>query len=303
MSTDLTFELDVTSGAVDYSITPAANVNLVDNNNGRYEFNIDGLVLSGVTAEEITIGSVVFDGYGAIKFSVDGAATTNEVNTAKVGTNIVDTFTPDGDGATTGDLKIGDEVTNGTIDVTFKAPTKNLTINVAYNNKIENQKADYQAMTITVNGGDLKTPIVKKLGIDNPEVTYDNANSVYTVEIADTLTQNTAYTVVVEGQGYRTARYTVTMNANKTLNFWNDVKVSEEQVEEGNDASKSFVNFLAGEIVKDGQINLYDLSAVVSYFGTLNNVNAESAFAKYDLNRDGKIDSRDVAYVLVSWGK
>ena len=93
------------------------------------------------------------------------------------------------------------------------------------------------------------------------------------------------------------------MTANKTLNFWNDVKITEERVEEGNDASKSFVTFLAGEIVKDGQINLYDLSAVVSYFGTINNVNAESAFAKYDLNRDGKIDSRDVAYVLVSWGK
>ena len=26
-------------------------------------------------------------------------------------------------------------------------------------------------------------------------------------------------------------------------------------------------------------------------------------YAKYDLNRDGVIDSNDVAYVLVSWGK
>ena len=29
----------------------------------------------------------------------------------------------------------------------------------------------------------------------------------------------------------------------------------------------------------------------------------KSDYAKYDLNRDGKIDSKDVAYVLVSWNK
>ena len=72
----------------------------------------------------------------------------------------------------------------------------------------------------------------------------------------------------------------------------------------GSDPSKAKnVTFLAGEIVKDNNINIYDLSAVVSYFGTNNTVDASSQYAKYDLNRDGKIDSKDVAYVLVSWGK
>ena len=75
------------------------------------------------------------------------------------------------------------------------------------------------------------------------------------------------------------------------LTYWNNVK----------DADGA--DFLAGDIVKDNTINVYDLSAVVSYFGKANNTNAESKFAKYDLNRDGKIDSKDVAYVLVSWGK
>ena len=93
------------------------------------------------------------------------------------------------------------------------------------------------------------------------------------------------------------------MNENKILNFWNNVKDTPAVVEEGKDASKKSVTFLAGDIVKDGKINIYDLSAVVSYFGTNNTVSAESAYAKYDLNRDGKIDSKDVAYVLVSWGK
>ena len=50
---------------------------------------------------------------------------------------------------------------------------------------------------------------------------------------------------------------------------------------------------------------MYDLSAVVSYFGDidLNVAGTANTYAKYDLNRDGKIDSKDVAYVLVSWGK
>ena len=33
----------------------------------------------------------------------------------------------------------------------------------------------------------------------------------------------------------------------------------------------------------------------------LNAAGTQNTYAKYDLNRDGKIDSKDVAYVLVSW--
>ena len=91
----------------------------------------------------------------------------------------------------------------------------------------------------------------------------------------------------------------------KELNFWNNVKDVAIEVEEGKSSSAKNVTFLAGDIVKDSNINIYDLSAVVSYFGTIdlkNNGEAEK-YIKYDLNRDGKIDSKDVAYVLVSWGK
>ena len=86
------------------------------------------------------------------------------------------------------------------------------------------------------------------------------------------------------------------------MNFWNNVKDALTFVEE-NVGTGSRTNFLAGDIVKDGQINIYDLSAVVSYFGTDNLVENHTEYAKYDLNRDGVIDSKDVAYVLVSWGK
>ena len=73
-------------------------------------------------------------------------------------------------------------------------------------------------------------------------------------------------------------------------------------VEEGNGNSARKVTFLAGDIVKDNKINIYDLSAVVSYLGTKADTSAKSVYAKYDLNRDGVIDSRDIAYVLASWG-
>ena len=93
------------------------------------------------------------------------------------------------------------------------------------------------------------------------------------------------------------------MTEAKTLNFWNNVKSTPEVIEVGKTTGAVEVTFLAGDIVKDNSINIYDLSAVVSYFGTNNDTSAYSKYAKYDLNRDGKIDSKDVAYVLVSWKK
>ena len=93
------------------------------------------------------------------------------------------------------------------------------------------------------------------------------------------------------------------MTGDKTLNFWNNVKTVPAYVEErvGNPTN---TNFLAGDIVKDGQINIYDLSAVVSYFGTDGlSVSNHPEYAKYDLNRDGVIDSKDVAYVSRFVGK
>ena len=298
MSADLTFDLKVTAGDVGYTVKPAANINLVDNNDGRYEFNLDGVNASGVTGASINIGTVTFEGTGTVEFSVKDV-TTNIVNTAKAADNIVDDYTTNGDGNTTGKLVLNDENANGTIKETFAAPTKDLTILIAFNNAIKDNAAAYQDMTVTVNGSDLAAPIVTKLG---SELGYDAANNCYTVTIADKLTKNSAYTVTVEGAGYRTARYTVTMTADKTLNFWNNVKSAAAYIEEGVGTAKTS-NFLAGDIVKDGKINVYDLSAVVSYFGTANATDAVSPNAKYDLNRDGVIDSKDVAYVLVSWGE
>ena len=312
MSTDLTFGLTPITGALSlsYEISPATYVNLIEKENGRYEFNFNGTGASYATGSEIKIGEVKFIGYGKAKFETTDAAT-NVVNTAKLVTdgttttddNIVKHYTANGNIAAGEKLLVGNAVLDGSgviNPVEIKAATKNLTINVKFNNIISDNKAAYQDMKVTVSGGDLTSPIVKNFGSEGGIALNGDT---YTVEIADTLTKNVGYTVKVEGAGYRTARHIVTMTENKVLNFWNNVKDSANATAIETGKTPMTKNFLAGDIVKDNNINIYDLSAVVSYFGTENLVSAHSAYAKYDLNRDGVIDSKDVAYVLVSWGE
>ena len=165
-------------------------------------------------------------------------------------------------------------------------------------------------MKVVVSGGDLAKEIVIDLGDAAPaldlvtsvktkaEVTVAITDK-YVVTLSDVLCVNNSYNVEVSGAGYRTARYTVTMTADKELFFWNNVKDNDTYIEEGKKTAKT--TFLAGDIVKDSNINIYDLSAVVSYFGENMDTAEYNDYAKYDLNRDGKIDSKDVAYVLVSW--
>ena len=292
-STDLTFSF-VTDKANEYAITAAENVVLTnDGNSHRYMFSYkNGTVRE--TAKEITIGQATVTGYGKYTLKVDDSASTNVVNATTLAASLVDSYVTDG--SADGKLDIADSTTdeNGQ-QQEIKIPTRKLSVKIYMNNKVADQLKAYQAMKVDIAGGEYSETIA--LGSD----AVAQAAKVYTVE--KDLPINTAYTVTVSGAGYRTARYTVNLTSDKTLNFWNNVADNAIEVELGNDAYKKDVTFLAGDIVKDGAINIYDLSAVVSYFGTINNVDAESEYAKYDLNRDGKIDSKDVAYVLVSWGK
>ena len=292
-SAEFAFEL-TTQDDITYAVAGTDKVN-VKEENGKYLFNFDGKTAADESGTKIKIGQVKFVGYGTFSFEITGDK--NIVNATTTQDNIVTSYVANPTAANEGTLDVSNQLT----DVTIQKPVQKLTVNVAFNNAIKDNAAAYQDMTVTVNGSDLAAPIVTKLGTG---VAFDATHSVYTVTIADQLTKNYAYTVTVEGAGYRTARYTVTMTADKTLNFWNNVKDTVIAIEEGNTtASKVTKNFLAGDIVKDGKINIYDLSAVVSYFGTTNATGAVSPNAKYDLNRDGVIDSKDVAYVLVSWGE
>ena len=189
---------------------------------------------------------------------------------------------------------------------TINAETANLDVTVKFYNEISDNPTDYQQMWAEISGGTLAEPIRIDFGGENNEkVKFDQTNCTYT--FTEELIKDRTYTVAIMGEGYRTARYTVNMNDNKSLSFWNNVMDADTVIETGNNSSMATVTYLAGDIVKDNEINIYDLSAVVSYFGEVDlNVTGETynkGYAKYDLNRDGKIDSKDVAMVLVSWGK
>ncbi len=318
-SADLTFKL-TSDHDMAYEIIASNDevaINPVNNSADRYEFhykNKDADVDTD-TANTITIGQVKFTGYGKYDFEIVADAP-NAAHATTISDNIVDTFVPNTeDGVQNGELVISNKIDGAYIAV----PTRDLTINIAFPNSVKDNKIAYQDMTVTVSGGDLAEAIVIELGTDAVETAIatenDKAdakylakfeNGAYVVTVTDILTVNTAYNVTVEGAGYRTARYNVTMNCEeyKVLNFWNNVKDNAVEVEEDKESSKKNVTFLAGDIVKDAIINIYDLSAVVSYFGEIDlDENNNKTYAKYDLNRDGKIDSKDVAYVLVSWGK
>ena len=173
-------------------------------------------------------------------------------------------------------------------------------------------------MTVTLTGsnGEVHTAQVGDL----VDVLDDEGNVIgqapnYTAEKAEmefTVTAGYRYTVVVKGEGYRTARYSTNVDASDdtlVLTFWNNALENADRterfdyIEEGVERSKKSVTFLAGDIAQDNIIDKYDLAAVVSYFGFDNLKTTNPNYVKYDLNRDGKIDADDISYVLVSWGK
>lgn len=289
-SADLTFVLD-TEDKMAYEVIKVDDITVTTNADyaDRYMFNFNGKDSVEDTKNSITIAQIKVTGYGTFDLAVDSSVDTNVANATKTYDNIVDTFIVNGSASGLGTLDISNKVKDAVITV----PTRKLTVNVTFPNTVVNKVADFQKMTVTISGADF----TKDYALGNNE----GGNAAYVV--TEDLTLNNTYTVTVKGDGYRTARYTVTMTEAKTLNFWNNVMDKEIEVEEGKASSAVTKNFLAGDIVADNNINIYDLSAVVSYFGTENLVSEHPEYAKYDLNRDGVIDSKDVAYVLVSWGE
>ena len=307
-SADLTFALSQTTGQNAYEIVDVADDHITFNPvynvedgsiiDGRYEFHFDTKTgVSNDTASEIVIARVKFTGYGTFGFGVAEAGT-NAVHATKIRDNIVDTYVPNGD---TSSIAEGELVIDNDFSEEIAIPRRALTVKVSFPNGINENDAAYQNMSISVVGDGVSETV--KLG---KGLRTDANGVVYYAELFGDTILNTPYTVTLEGAGYRTVKYTVNMTEAKTLNFWNNVKDNEVYVEESVTGIKKYaqkVTFLAGDIVKDNEINVYDLSAVVSYFGEIDlDKDYKSEYAKYDLNRDGKIDSKDVAYVLVSWG-
>ena len=295
-SAHFTFALETKSGAIEYAVKGADNVSVTGdvNNVNRYLFNFDG-TKADATDRRIKLGQIVFTGVGTFNFKIttdDNAK--NVVNATELVDNIVKSYVAAASENNT--LDLGNGITDGKI----QQETANLTVNVSFPNAIKDNDVAYQNMKVTVSGNGVNKEF--KLGTGNDGVALNNDK--YTVNIENELVKNNTYTVTVSGAGYRTARYTVSMTGAKTLNFWNNVKTAPMVIEKDSTGTGVNTNFLAGDIVKDGQINIYDLSAVVSYFGTDGlSVSNHPEYAKYDLNRDRVIDSMDISYVLVSWGK
>ena len=293
------FKFDMSNPAVSYEIKAADKLTTLQPDVDKYVFYFDGKddINGADTAADITIGTVTFDGVGTFTF----AATAGKVTDTTMKDNLVNEFVVDG-ATGKGTLVIDDpeSIINGNITI----PSHMLTVNVLMNHSIGDNAADYQNMAVAISGGDLAGQVLTyNLGdAGNAAITkVTNANDkVISYRVKTKLSENRLYTVTVTGAGYRTARYTVTMNDNKTMNVWNNA-MSEDTVVV--DKTKAMTNFLAGDIVKDGNVNIYDLSAVVAYFGTDNLVTDHPTYAKYDLNRDGVIDMMDISIVLTSWGK
>ncbi len=300
-SAEMKFDMTSLAGyAVNYEVSKSSDYEVSQSDAGTYLFNLpegSAALLNSQTGD-IVLGKVVVSGYTYKPYeaaaTVTLSATEAKAQAEKITDNLEMDITVDG---------------TFKVDYSKQVAAKKLTVNITFPNSIEEKEDIYQSMTVTVEGGGEK--YTYKLGNE----IKDESTFVHKVKLLDNkyeitnnmLTKDTTYTVTVEGAGYRTARYSVKMTENKVLNFWNNVKDLPFEVEEGKPASAKEVTFLAGEIVKDGQINIYDLSAVVSYFGEIDvdkkSDDIKKAYVKYDLNRDGKINSKDVAYVLVSWGK
>lgn len=296
-----TFALD--NPNMTYAIKTAKGMSTIYPDNNEYVFYYDGKDGFGDTdrpdtAQNITIGTVTFDGFGVFTFE----ATEGKATATTTADNLVTEFVTTGE-AGKGTLKIGED-DNMIKDAEIKVPTQKLTVNVAMEHNVGDNTEAYQDMTVAISGGDLAGKVLEyKLGDDaNTAITKAmNGAMVASYQIKADLTKDRIYTVTVSGAGYRTSRYTVTMTEDKTMNFWNNDKTNEVTVI---DDEKAKTTFLAGELVRDGKIDIYDLSAVVAYFGQKNiDKTQASKFAKYDLNRDGEIDIMDISIVLTSWGK
>lgn len=303
------FALD--NSRMSYTLAPASELGVTLTNDlddeEAYVFNFNGETAADATGAKLLIGTVTFGGYGNFNFTVD-ASFNNKIKTAQTTDNIVEEYVPTPDAANEkqGTFDIASSAITGAEVVEAKRDVK---VVIDFNNDITaGNDADYNDMTVTLTGsnGEVHTAQVGDLVNGQPNYTAEKAEMTFNV------TAGYRYTVVVKGEGYRTARYSTNVDASDdalVLTFWNNAKADENNnpvlayIEDGEARSLKDVTFLAGDIAQDNIIDKYDLAAVVSYFGFDNLKTTNPNYVKYDLNRDGKIDADDISYVLVSWGK
>ena len=294
--------------SVDYEIVPADGFALLyDEATGLYEINVkpvDGVrpaVAEESAGKGIVIAKLVCKGgYGKGTIKAENIMMTVETsdNTYR-------------------------EVTATNAGFEFKydipEPAANLTVNVNLSKlptKVDNVKA-YQNMQLRVYSARLGF-IDFELGTDavgysekngtlqtTGTVTYDAGTMTYKLAL-ENLPKYDKYTVFVSGDGYRDAKVQLDLNENTTVDFWNNANDSElAQItkETSGIVKQSKKNFLAGDIIMNGVIDLYDLSAVSSYYGKTGLTAGDADYIQYDLNRDGKVNIIDITMLLAGWAE
>lgn len=282
--------------AISYEIKEAADSKITVNEqilgSNVYLFNLKEGANFVEDSDKIVIGKVVFgDGYSndSVSFMVD-AEYENKVIATK-GQNQREVFS--GDTLTT-DAVINEKFTQPICETTIKVAT--------LENTGDNAKA-YQDMHVAITGVNYSTTF--DLGKGDYE---QDENGNYVIETD--LYQDNNYIITVTGAGYRTAKYQLrTQNKEAvTINFWANVQLKEDKLamETNADGAEALAwyNFIAGDIIDDKKLDIFDLAAVVGYFGdeaSENDMTGGWNKVKYDLNRDGVIDAEDVAIVLTAW--
>ncbi len=231
----------------------------------------------------LKIGQVKFIGQGTINFSVASgkvATTWQETNLGR--------YYENADAIDAGDnlLLEGATIKGGSVaDI-----TRDVVINVTYNHPLVTDKWNNEQITVT-----LKDAYGEVIVSDDISDGYAAFNDIRIGRI----------TVTLEAPGFRKFVYETTLDEDDddtvVLSFWNDVKKDNHKLSIEKDATAVAHNFVVGDIVMDYIVDKYDLAAVTSYYG-MYNIKNNAKYIKYDLNRDGDIDIRDVQYVLHTMG-
>lgn len=179
---------------------------------------------------------------------------------------------------------------------------------VKFPNTIKSTDDSYLGMSITIEGSITKEEKVISIGSDEFPVSTNETTGETSAKCTLKLNGNETYTFVIEGKGYRTFSDSVYLDGNKTINLWNNALTNEKVnvIDDDNDTAKA-ITFLVGDIYMDGIVDVYDLSAVTSYYNpdraiTIGVDGNYDKYIAYDLNRDGRISLTDIAYVQVSYG-
>ena len=293
---EFTLVQNVTSGTISSVVTAGEGLNIIPDavTEGKYLVSLqvaaDGTTtpITKGTDEKLILGQITLSGIAEGSLGVTAAKgyMESEVNNEVVELNVT---------------AAADE------NFSLQVETVPVTVRVDFINAVDTTKdADYTDMTVTVTSALGST--VYDLSSANAVAGLDDDKTAFEVETE--MVAGIRYTVKLQGGGYRDASKTITPAAGggETVYFWNNVMTEGQTLPDGETAAtaENNKNFVAGDIQMDNRIDIYDLNAVVSYFGMIDmdqDYNTYSAYIRYDLNRDGKIDARDVAMVLVSWGE